>query len=136
MRRVMGAMGGGAREGRRYNRAQYMANPLQLARTAAACVCAVRCAFPPCALADDYSDVNRLAQAKQYGEALAKADQHLAAKPRDPQMHFQRGVVLAETGKRAQAIEAYTRRARGGPGRPGPGGGRAGRGARAGEDGK
>src|SRR3569832_2269358 len=108
MRRVMGAMGGGAREGRRYNRAQYMANPLQLARTAAACFFAVLCAFPPCALADDYSDVNRLAQAKQYGEALAKADQYLAAKPRDPQMRFLRGVVLAETGKRTQAIDAYT----------------------------
>jgi len=89
-----------------------MANPTHLAprfaRTAGACFLAALCALPLAARADDYSDVNRLAQAKQYTEALARADQYLAAKPRDPQMRFLRGVVLADMGKRAEAIEAYT----------------------------
>jgi Flp pilus assembly protein TadD len=85
-----------------------MANPPPLAHIAAACSLAFLCALPHAAFADDYTDVNRLAGAKQYDQALAKADQYLAAKPRDPQMRFLRGVVLAESGKRVQAIEAYT----------------------------
>jgi Flp pilus assembly protein TadD len=85
-----------------------MANPSPLARIAVACSLATLCALPQAAFADDYADVNRLVGAKQYDQALARADQYLAAKPRDPQMRFLRGVVLAESGKRAQAIEAYT----------------------------
>jgi tetratricopeptide (TPR) repeat protein len=104
----MGVSLGQPREGRRYNRAQYMANLPLLARIAAACLIATLGALPPPAFADDYADVSRLAGAKQYDQALAKADQYLAAKPRDPQMRFLRGVVLAESGKRTQAIEAYT----------------------------
>jgi tetratricopeptide (TPR) repeat protein len=65
-------------------------------------------AAPLAAFADDYTDVNRLVQAKQYTEALAKADQYLAAKPRDPQMRFLRGVILADMGQRTEALEAYT----------------------------
>jgi tetratricopeptide (TPR) repeat protein len=94
--------------GRRYNRTQYMANPVQLARIAAACSFAAVAALPLRASADDYTDVNRLVQTRQYDQALARADQYLAAKPRDPQMRFLKGVILAETGKRAAAIEAYT----------------------------
>jgi Flp pilus assembly protein TadD len=63
---------------------------------------------PFAALADEYTDVNRLVQAKQFDQAMARADQYLAAKPRDPQMRFLKGVILAESGKRAAAIEAYT----------------------------
>src|SRR4051812_20088616 len=108
MRRLMGVSLGQPREGRRYNRAQYMANPSPLARIVAAYSLAALCALPHVAFADDYADVNRLVGARQYDQALAKADQYLAAKPRDPQMRFLRGVVLAESGKRDQAIEAYT----------------------------
>ena len=79
-----------------------------IARLIRACVVSAVLAVPFAAFADDYADVNRLVQAKQYTEALAKADQYLAAKPRDPQMRFLRGVVLADMGRRAGAIEAYT----------------------------
>jgi hypothetical protein len=37
-------------------------------------------------LADDYSDVNQLLRGGKFSDALAKADQYLQGKPRDPQM--------------------------------------------------
>ena len=83
-------------------------NPRPIARFAAACSLAVLLAYAPCAFADDYADVNRLVNAKQYAEALARADQYLAAKPRDPQMRFLKGVIQADMGKRDEAIATYT----------------------------
>ncbi|MDZ4328790.1 MAG: tetratricopeptide repeat protein [Pseudomonas sp.] len=59
--------------------------------------------------ADDYADVNRLIKAGQTGEAMAKVVQYLASKPRDPQMRFIKGVILAETGKPAEAISVFTK---------------------------
>ena len=61
------------------------------------------------AWADDYSDVNRLLRAGQYAEALGKADQYLASKPRDPQMRFLKGVVQSESGKAQDAIATFTK---------------------------
>jgi tetratricopeptide (TPR) repeat protein len=61
------------------------------------------------AWADDYSDVSRMLRAGQYSEAIAKADQYLSAKPRDPQMRFLKGVVLSESGKTADAISTFTK---------------------------
>ena len=85
-----------------------MANPPPIARIAFACSFAALMAFAQCANADEYTDVNRLVQAKQYDEALARADKYLAAKPRDPQMRFLKGVIEADSGKRAEAIATYT----------------------------
>jgi tetratricopeptide (TPR) repeat protein len=85
-----------------------MANRFPLARIAAACSLAALVTYAPCARADDYADVNRLVNARQYDQALAHADQYLAAKPRDPQMRFLKGVIQADTGKRTEAIETYT----------------------------
>ncbi len=62
----------------------------------------------PSAFADDYSDVNALVRAGKMGEALTKADQYLAAKPRDPQMRFLKGVIQTEAGKPAEAIATFT----------------------------
>ncbi|HEX5738661.1 MAG TPA: tetratricopeptide repeat protein [Hydrogenophaga sp.] len=59
------------------------------------------------AQADPYADVNRLVRAGQLNEALAKADQHLASKPSDPQMRFLKGVILTESGKSSEAIAAF-----------------------------
>jgi len=42
-------------------------------------------------------------------EAQTKADQHLAAKPRDPQMRFIKGVIQRETGKTNDAIATFTK---------------------------
>jgi tetratricopeptide (TPR) repeat protein len=61
------------------------------------------------AWADEYSDVSRLLRANQLGEALAKADQYLASKPRDPQMRFLKGVIQTEAGKTNDAIGTFTK---------------------------
>jgi tetratricopeptide (TPR) repeat protein len=65
--------------------------------------------WAPLAHADDYTEVNRLVRAGQTGEALSKADQYLAGKPRDPQMRFLKGVILAETGKTNDAIALFSK---------------------------
>lgn len=72
-----------------------------LALVAALCV-------PP-AHADDYSEVNTLVRAGQLTEAMAKADKYLAAKPRDPQMRFIKGVIQTEAGKPNDAITTFTK---------------------------
>ena len=58
--------------------------------------------------ADDYGDVNALLRQGKPVEALAKADAYIAAKPRDPQMRFLRGVILTEQGRQADATAAFT----------------------------
>jgi Flp pilus assembly protein TadD len=57
--------------------------------------------------ADEYGDVNQLVRTGKPTEALAKADQYLAAKPKDPQMRFLRGVALTEAGRTADAVSAF-----------------------------
>ncbi|MDO9357688.1 MAG: tetratricopeptide repeat protein [Polaromonas sp.] len=59
--------------------------------------------------ADDYTDVNDLVRSGKLTEAMAKADQYLAAKPRDPQMRFIKGVIQTEAGKPADAIATFTK---------------------------
>jgi len=59
--------------------------------------------------ADDYGDVSKLVSTGKLAEAQAKADQYLAAKPRDPQMRFIKGVIQRETGKTSDAIATFTK---------------------------
>jgi tetratricopeptide (TPR) repeat protein len=59
--------------------------------------------------ADEYGDVNQLVRAGKLSEALNKADQYLAAKPRDPQMRFIKGVIQREAGKPTDAITTFTK---------------------------
>lgn len=59
------------------------------------------------AQSDDYAEVNRLMRAGQLPEALSKADQYLAGKPRDPQMRFLKGVIQTESGKQADAVATF-----------------------------
>jgi len=61
----------------------------------------------PLAHADDYGDVNQLVRSGKLAEALAKADQYLASKPRDPQMRFLKGVIQTEAGKPNDAISTF-----------------------------
>ena len=87
------------------------AHPTGFRRTTAAFVCALALAAASvctAAYADEYSDVNALVRAGKTSEALAKADQYLASKPRDPQMRFLKGVIQTETGKPAEAIATFT----------------------------
>lgn len=70
-------------------------------------IAAVLCAGA--AHADDYGDVNQLVRSGKLAEALTRADQYLAAKPRDPQMRFLKGVIQTESGKPADAITTFTK---------------------------
>lgn len=56
---------------------------------------------------DDYAEVNRLVRSGQLNEALAKADQYLGTKPRDPQMRFLKGVIQTESGRSSDAIATF-----------------------------
>ena len=59
------------------------------------------------ARADEYADVNQLMRSGKLPEALTKADQYLAGKPKDPQMRFLKGVVLTEAGRTNEAIGTF-----------------------------
>lgn len=59
--------------------------------------------------ADDYAEVAQMVRNGKTSEAMAKADQYLSAKPRDPQMRFLKGVIQRDTGKTSEAINTFTR---------------------------
>ena len=59
--------------------------------------------------ADEYSDVSQMLRAGKLAEAQARVDRYLAAKPRDPQMRFMKGVIQRDTGRLADAIITFTR---------------------------
>ena len=61
------------------------------------------------AQSDDYAEVNRLMRAGQLSEAMTKVDAYLAAKPKDPQMRFLKGVIQTEGGKPADAIATFSK---------------------------
>lgn len=52
-------------------------------------------------------EIARLAREKQFEAALARADAFLAKSPRDAQVRFLRGVILADQGKTADAIAVF-----------------------------
>ncbi|KGM42440.1 TPR repeat precursor [Aquabacterium sp. NJ1] len=59
--------------------------------------------------ADDIVDVQKLLAAGKNAEALQKADQFLASKPRDPMMRFLRGISLSQAGRTPEAITTFTK---------------------------
>ena len=59
--------------------------------------------------ADEQGDINRLAGAGQTAEALARLDKLLEQKPRDAQLRFQKGVLLAQMQRTAEATDIYTK---------------------------
>ncbi|MCB5186587.1 tetratricopeptide repeat protein [Methylobacillus caricis] len=60
------------------------------------------------AQADELKDIAQLANQGQASQALERINTYLAAKPKDIQAIFLRGVLLAETGKRDEAIRIFT----------------------------
>jgi Flp pilus assembly protein TadD len=60
-------------------------------------------AAPP----SEREEIARLVREKQLEAALARADAFLAKSPRDAQVRFVRGVILADQGKSADAIAAF-----------------------------
>ncbi len=55
------------------------------------------------ALADDLREVTRLHHAGQASAALERADRYLVSSPKDAQMRFLKSVVLADSGRQADA---------------------------------
>lgn len=80
----------------------------RLATTMACCAALLVCGVSH-AQTEDYAEVTRLLRAGQTAEAIAKADQYLSTRPRDPQMRFLKGVALTEQGKAQDAITLFTR---------------------------
>jgi tetratricopeptide (TPR) repeat protein len=59
------------------------------------------------AVAPDIVEARELLSQQKWSEANALIESQLAKRPRDPQWRFLQGVLLAETGKRAEAISAF-----------------------------
>jgi Flp pilus assembly protein TadD len=80
---------------------------MTLAARLAGIVCAFALALP--ALADDLQDAAKLLKAGQHRQALERVNKALAAKPRDPQARFLKGLILTEQGNSKDAIEIFTK---------------------------
>lgn len=80
---------------------------LSLAIRLAGLVCAFAIALP--AFADDVQDAAKLLKAGQHKQALERVNKALAAKPRDPQARFLKGLILTEQGNSKEAIEIFTK---------------------------
>jgi Flp pilus assembly protein TadD len=53
------------------------------------------------------AEVHRLHYAGQTEAALARADAYLATKPNDAQMRFLKGVILADSKRRGEAVQIF-----------------------------
>src|SRR5260221_5819061 len=60
-------------------------------------------------LGDDFEDASRLLKSGQAQQALEHVNRALAAKPRDPQARFLKGLILTEQGNAREAIDIFTR---------------------------
>ena len=80
---------------------------LSLAVRVAGILCALALALP--ALADDVQDATKLLKAGQHKQALERVNRALAAKPKDPQARFLKGLILTEQGNSKEAVEIFTR---------------------------
>jgi tetratricopeptide (TPR) repeat protein len=58
---------------------------------------------------DEIQDANKFLKAGQHKEALERVNKALAAKPKDPQARFLKGVILTEQGNTREAIDIFTR---------------------------
>lgn len=75
----------------------------------AAVVTALSAPLSSLAQSDAYAEVNRLVRTGQLTDALVKADQYLASKPKDPQMRFLKGVIQTESGKTTEAVATFAK---------------------------
>ena len=80
---------------------------MSLAARLAGIACALALALP--ALADDLQDAAKLLKAGQHRQALERVNKALAAKPRDPQARFLKGLILTEQGNSKEAIEIFSK---------------------------
>ena len=59
-------------------------------------------------VADEIQDANKLFKQGQLDQALSKVDTYLAAKPKDAQGRFLKGLIVNEQGKPMEAISIFT----------------------------
>ncbi len=64
--------------------------------------------LPSIALADALLEAQSLMKQGQWSSAMEKVDSHIRNAPREPQGLFLKGIILAETGRPAEAIAVYT----------------------------
>jgi Flp pilus assembly protein TadD/ketosteroid isomerase-like protein len=79
---------------------------LLLLKLLAPCILAL--SFISVAHADELKDISQMAENGQQAAALERINTYLAANPKDAQAMFMKGIILAETGKRDDAIKAFT----------------------------
>lgn len=60
------------------------------------------------AFADELKDISQMAENGQQAQALERINTYLAANPKDAQAMFMKGIILAESNKREEAIKAFT----------------------------
>ena len=64
--------------------------------------------FATVANADELKDISQMAENGQQAAALERINTYLAANPKDAQAMFMKGIILAESGKREDAIKSFT----------------------------
>jgi len=65
-------------------------------------------AFSATAYADELKEISQLADQGQTAVALDRVNTFIAANPKNPQGLFMKGVLLAEQGRREEAIKVFT----------------------------
>jgi colicin import membrane protein len=56
---------------------------------------------------EELNEVNRLHQSGSSAQALELADRWLATRPKDAQLRFAKGVILAETQRSSEAVDVF-----------------------------
>jgi tetratricopeptide (TPR) repeat protein len=82
--------------------------PLTMLRLLPATFALTAALFAVSVHANDVDEVNQLLKAGKQAQALTKVEQALAAKPRDAQLRFLKGVIQTELGKPQDAIGTFT----------------------------
>src|SRR5882672_6344669 len=59
--------------------------------------------------ADDLQDAAKLLKSGQHQQALERVNKILAAKPRDPQARFLKGLILTEQGNTREAVDIFSK---------------------------
>ena len=86
--------------------------------TLAALVAALLCAPP--SMADDLQDASKLLKAGQHQQALERVNKLLAAKPKDAQARFLKGLIYADQGNAKDATDVFLQLTRDYPELPEP----------------
>lgn len=80
-----------------------------LKSVAASAMCVVALVFVGADVrADEIQDISKLLKQGQHAQAMDKVNAYLAAKPKDAQGQFLKGLILAEQNKTPEAIKVFT----------------------------